>query len=227
MPLGNCNESTYLISPLNVLSAYNTTMFLIDAFLALVAFQILIRVWFRIFPQPIPYGWTWLLENPWRKSYRNPERTADQCGIKPSDTVLEIGCGSGLFTRALATRCAKLIVQDIEPRYVEETKAKTKDLTHLEFISTDVYKLGLNAVADVIVLISVLPEIPNPVLALEACVKALKPDGHIIISQELFEPEYVPSGQIDAWAQAAGLEVVARTGNVWIYLNRYARPKSV
>ncbi len=225
MLLGNCNASTYLISLLSVLNAYTLIMFLINIFLALIAFQILIRVWFRLFPQPIPYGWTWLLENPWRKSYRNPERTADQCGIEPTDTVLEIGCGSGLFTRALATRCAKLIVQDIEPRYVEETKAKTKDLTHLEFISTDVCKLGLDAVADVIVLISVLPEIPNPVLALGACLKALKPGGHIIISQELFEPEYVPSGQIDTWALSAGLEVITRTGNVWVYLNRYARPK--
>jgi 2-polyprenyl-3-methyl-5-hydroxy-6-metoxy-1,4-benzoquinol methylase len=200
-------------------------MFLIDLGLVFVAFQILIRVWFRIFPQPIPYGWTWLLENPWRKSYRDPERTADQCGIKPTDTVLEIGCGSGLFTRALATRSAKLIIQDIEPRYVAEAKAKTKDLTQLEFISKDVCKLELSAVADVIVLISVLPEIPDPVLALKACVKALKTGGHIIISQELFEPEYVGSSQIDAWAQAAGLEVVSRTGNAWIYLNRYALPQ--
>ncbi len=200
-------------------------MFLIDALLAFIAFQILIRVWFRLFPQPIPYGWTWLLENPWRKAYRNPERTADQCGIQPTDTVLEIGCGSGLFTRALALRCARLIVQDIEPRYVAETKAKTTDLSHLEFISVDVCKLELTAVADVIVLISVLPEIPNPVLALEACVKALKPNGQIVVSQELFEPEYVPSGQIDVWAKAAGLEVVTRQGNAWIYLNCYALPQ--
>ncbi|MEY4531549.1 MAG: hypothetical protein RLZZ156_2270 [Deinococcota bacterium] len=201
-------------------------MLLIDALLAFIAFQILIRVWFRLFPQPIPYGWTWLLENPWRKAYRNPERTADQCGIQPTDAVLEIGCGSGLFTRALALRCAKLIVQDIEPRYVAEAKAKTTDLPHLEFISLDVCKLGLSAVADVIVLISVLPEIPNPVLALEACVKALKPNGKIVISQELFEPEYVPSAQIDEWAKAAGLELVTRQGNAWIYLNTYALPQS-
>ena len=145
--------------------AYTGFMFLLDLLLAFIAFQILIRVWLRLFPQPIPYGWSWLLENPWRRVYRNPERLADQCSIQKTDTVLEIGCGSGLFTRALAQRCTKLIVQDIEPRYVAQTKAKTTDLSNLEFISVDVCKLGLTAVADVIVLISVLPEISRPAMA--------------------------------------------------------------
>jgi ubiquinone/menaquinone biosynthesis C-methylase UbiE len=189
-----------------------------------VAYQIGIRVWFRLRPQPIPFGWTWLLENPLRQMYRNPERTADQCGIRPTDTVLEIGCGSGLFTRALATRCAKLISQDLEPRYVDEARAKTTDLAHVEFLACDARKLELQHIADVIVLISVLPEIPEPAKALEACIRALKPGGHIIISQELFEPEYVTSAQTDACARAAGLQVVSREGNFWLYLNRYALP---
>jgi ubiquinone/menaquinone biosynthesis C-methylase UbiE len=199
-------------------------MSLAQIFWLFVAYQIGIRIWFRLRPQAIPYGWTWLLENPLRQIYRNPERTADQCGIRPTDTVLEIGCGSGLFTRALATRCAKLISQDLEPRYVDEARAKTTDLTHVEFLAVDVCKLELEHVADVIVLISVLPEIPEPIRALEACVRALKPGGQIIISQELFEPEYVTRSQTDAWARAAGLEAGVREGNFWLYLNRYTRP---
>jgi ubiquinone/menaquinone biosynthesis C-methylase UbiE len=162
-----------------------------------------------------------LLENPWRRQYRNLEHTADQYLMKPSDTMLEIGCGSGLFTRALATRCTKLIVQDLEPRHLAQPQSKTKDLSHLEFIAVDVCNLELYGVADVIVLISVLPEIPNPVQALERCVTALKSGGHIVISEELFEPEYVTSQQTDAWAKAAGLKVIGREDNAWVYLNRY------
>jgi ubiquinone/menaquinone biosynthesis C-methylase UbiE len=199
-------------------------MSLEQIFWLFIAYQIGIRVWFRLRPQPIPFGWSWLLENPWRKMYRDPERTAEQCGIRPTDTVLEIGCGSGLFTRALATRCARLIAQDLEPRYLDEARAKTTDLTNIEFLACDARKLELEHVADVIVMISVLPEIPEPVRALEVCVRALKPGGQIIISQELFEPEYVTSAQTDAWARAAGLEVVSREGNFWLYLNRYALP---
>ena len=190
--------------------------------LAFVVFQIVIRVWLRLRPQAIPFGWSWLLENPWRKSYRDPERVAEQCGIRPTDTVLEIGCGSGLFTRSLATRCAKLIAHDIEPRYVAQTKAKLSDLGSIEYLVGDVRDLGLDSVADVIVLISVLPEVPEPLLALEACKRALKPGGRIVIGEELFEPEYVTSRQIDAYARAVGLEVVGREGNAWAYLHTFA-----
>ena len=190
--------------------------------LTCVVFQIVIRVWLRLRPRAIPFGWSWLLENPWRKSYRDPERVAEQCGIRPTDTVLEIGCGSGLFTRSLATRCAKLIAHDLEPRYVAQTKAKTSDLSHVEYLVCDARDLQLDGVADVIVLISVLPEIPQPVLALEACRRALKPGGRIVIGEELFEPEYVTSRQIDAYARAVGLEVVKHEGNAWAYLNTYA-----
>ena len=195
---------------------------LVYLLLGFVIFQIFIRVYLRLRPQAIPFGWSWLLENPWRRSYRDPERVAEQCGIAASDTVLEIGCGSGLFTRSLATRGAKLIAQDLEPRYVAQTKAKLADLSHIEYLTGDVRDLELSDVADVIVMISVLPEIPEPLRALEACKRALKTGGRIVIGEELFEPEYVTSSQIDAWTRAVGLEVIGREGNAWAYLNIYA-----
>jgi len=54
-------------------------------------------------------------------------------------------------------------------------------------------------------------------LALEACKRSLKPGGRIVIGEELFDPEYVTSRQIDACARAVGLEVVGREGNAWAY----------
>ena len=182
------------------------------ALLVFVVFQIIIRVWLRLRPRAIPFGWSWLLENPWRKSYRDPERVAEHCGIRPTDTVLEIGCGSGLFTRSLATRCAKLIANDLEPRYLAQTRAKLSDLSHIEYLVGDARDLRLEDVADVIVLISVLPEIPEPLLALEACKLALKTDGRIVIGEELFEPEYVTAQQTDARARAVGLGPIVEPG---------------
>jgi ubiquinone/menaquinone biosynthesis C-methylase UbiE len=196
-------------------------MALVALLLAFAVVQLVVRVWLRLRPRAIPFGYSWLLENPWRKMYRNPERVAEHCAIRPTDTVLEIGCGSGLFTRSLATRCERLIAHDLDPRYVAQTKAKLSDLSNIEYLIGDARDLQLDAVADVIVLISVLPEIPEPLRALEACRRALKPGGRIVIGEELFEPEYVTSSRIDAYARAAGLELVGRQGTAWAYLHTF------
>ena len=97
--------------------------------------------------------------------YRDPERVAEHCGIRPTDTVLEIGCGSGLFTRSPATRCAKLIANDLEPRYLARTRSKSSDLSHVRYLVGDARDLRLEGVANVVALISVSPEIPEPLLA--------------------------------------------------------------
>jgi ubiquinone/menaquinone biosynthesis C-methylase UbiE len=189
---------------------------------AFIVFQIGIRVFLRLRPQPIPYGWSWLLENPWRRRYRNPERTAARCELKPTDTVLELGCGSGLFTRALAARCARLIAADIEPQYVAETKAKTVGITNIEYLRADAAILPLPANSvDVIVLISTLPEVPDPVRALRECSRVLKPGGRIVVSEELFEPEYVPPAVTERWAQEAGLKLVKKNGDFWVYFGYF------
>ena len=207
-----------------MLLAYTKLMFLVWLIALLISFQILIRVWLKIFPQPIPYGWSWLLENPWRQSYRNPISIAKRCEIQTSDVVLEIGCGSGLFTPYLAAAAQKLIAQDLDSRYVSETKVKTSGLSNVEFLVSDALKLELSdSSMDVIVLISVLPEIPKPVLALQECVRVLKLGGRLVISQELFEPEYVTSSTTDAWALEAGLKPVKKTGNAWVYFNHYQK----
>jgi ubiquinone/menaquinone biosynthesis C-methylase UbiE len=114
-----------------------------------------------------------------------------------------------------------VIAHDLEPRYVAQTKARTSDLSNVYHLVGDARELQLDGVADVIVLISVLPEISRLLLALAACKRALKSGGRIVIGEELFEPEYVTSSQIDAYARAVGLNVVARHGNAWAYLNTY------
>ncbi len=191
--------------------------------IAFVVFQIGLRAWVRTNPQRIPYGWGWLLENPWRKHYRDPSQTVAACEIKPSDTVLEIGAGSGLFTAALAASCAKLIVSDIEERYLKDSSAKVQDRANLEFLVADACALPLpDASVNVVVMISVLPEISTPTLALREAARVLKPGGHIVISQELFEPEYVTPATTDTWAANAGLVAIKKTGDWWVYTHHYA-----
>ena len=74
---------------------------------------------------------------------------------------------------------------------------------------------------DVVLLISTLTEVPKPVDALLECKRILKPGGRIVVSEEMFAPEYVPVDVLDAWAQAADLTRAHRSGNAWVYFCHY------
>ena len=188
----------------------------------LVLTQLALRLWVRCHPRPIPYGWAWLLENPWRRHYRDPRRLAEACGLRPSDQVLEVGCGSGLFTAALAERCAHLTALDLDARYLAQTAARTAALTNLSLQRGDMAALPCETGSlDAVVLISVLTESPSPVSALSECLRVLRPGGRVIVGEEFFGPEYVRPRTVDRWAQRAGLRRVDAQGNGWAYLHIY------
>lgn len=192
---------------------------------AVALFQLGLRIWLRLRPQPIPYGWSWLLENPWRRVYRDPQRTAGHCGLKPTDIVLELGCGSGMLTGALAARCAKLIASDLHPDYLEQTRARTQGATNVRYLLADAHDLPLEtATLDVVVLIATLTEVPRPAEALLECRRVLKPGGRIVISEEMFAPEYVPARVTESWASAAGLTLTGASGTAWMYFRHYVSP---
>ena len=194
---------------------------------AFALFQVGLRLWLRIRPGPIPFGWSWLLENPWRRAYRVPERTAALCGLLATDTVLELGCGSGLFTRELAARCARLIASDLNPNYLQQTRERTevsgnRNAGNIEYLRADALHLPLRSASiDVVVLISLLSEIPRPVGALLKCKRVLRPGGRIVVSEELFAPEYVPVQVTVGWAAQAGLTSERVAGNAWVYFCHY------
>lgn len=189
--------------------------------------HVALRVWVRARPRPIPYGWAWLLENPWRRRYRDPGRLADACALTPADRVLEAGCGSGLFTPALAARAGHVTALDADPRYLAHAARRTAGAANVTAVHGDLAALPLpDASVDVVVLVSVLTEVPRPVDALRECARVLRPGGRIVVGEELFAPEYVRARTVDAWARSAGLKRVARQGGAWAYLHTYTPPHS-
>jgi len=77
---------------------------------------------------------------------RYAEGFVQLAGIKPGDTVLEIGSGCGFGTAAIARRAREVIACDISPAFLEYAKQECAGFDNVRFIQVN--SRDLSAVSD-------------------------------------------------------------------------------
>ncbi|MCJ7739220.1 MAG: class I SAM-dependent methyltransferase [Anaerolineae bacterium] len=177
---------------------------------------------------PCPSSWSWIVDNPLRRW--DVRHALSRAGIRSGETVLELGPGPGAFTVA-AARCVgpegRLIAVDIQPEMISqvETRVREAGLTHVETHITSAYDLPIeDGTVDRAFLITVLPEIPDPVRGLREVYRVLKPGGVVSITEEFLDPDYPRRETTITWATTAGFDVSERFGNWWNYTLNFRKP---
>jgi ubiquinone/menaquinone biosynthesis C-methylase UbiE len=98
-----------------------------------------------------------------------------------SENALEIGCGTGEFTRLLAMRARSVLAIDLSPQMIRLAKTQSPNCRNVEYLQGDVMRLSLPADRyDCIVSMATLHHLPL-VEALLKMKDALKPNGALII----------------------------------------------
>ena len=98
-----------------------------------------------------------------------------------SENALEIGCGTGEFTRLLATRARSVVAIDLSSQMMRLAKSQSANCQNIEYLPGDVMRLSLPAEAyDCIVSMATLHHLPL-VEALLKMKDALRPNGVLII----------------------------------------------
>ncbi|HEU4614166.1 MAG TPA: class I SAM-dependent methyltransferase [Kofleriaceae bacterium] len=99
--------------------------------------------------------------------------------------VLEIGCGTGLFARELATRRgARITAIDLAPRMIDVARVRTGASLGIDYRVADFMELSPRGF-DVVVAINTLHHLPLAVAA-ERMASAVVPGGLVLIA-DLFE----------------------------------------
>jgi len=68
--------------------------------------------------------------------------------IMPEETIVEIGCGAGILTQALATKSKTLYVYEIDKTWLEHTQNELKEYSNIHYIHQDVLKQSFEAIPD-------------------------------------------------------------------------------
>ncbi len=164
---------------------------------------------------------SWLVHNPIRRWYMR--NILDGVGVKPGETVLELGCGPRALTIQAAQRlgpAGKLIVVDKSPYRIAQAERRVHQagLTNVEFRAADPYHLPIDDESvDRVMLVTVLPEIDDQAHALAELRRVLKPAGLLSITEEFIDPDYQFPREMARLAQAAGFSPERKTGSFWVY----------
>lgn len=71
------------------------------------------------------------------------EQFVQAAQFKPGDIVVEVGAGRGSITKALATRRLEIIAVELDPVWADELRRKTRDLSMVRVLETDILKFRL------------------------------------------------------------------------------------
>ena len=109
--------------------------------------------------------------------------------LKHEHKVLEIACGTGILTLALAGQVNAITAIDISARMIQIAKEKAgKQAVHnIDFEVADAYSLAYQADSfDVVLLFNVLQVIKNPDLMLREIYRVLKPGGFLVTASDCY-----------------------------------------
>lgn len=156
-----------------------------------------------------------------RDEWQQPDRVMDDLGLKPGDTVADVGCGSGYFTFRLATAVGekgRVWAVDISVEALKEVRQRVEreKVTNVEIIQSEPTDTKLKAESvGAALLCDVIHEVPEDQRAglMKSIAMALKPGGFLFFidyrkSRDVtFDPyeRLVPRDDLVKLATDAGL----------------------
>jgi 2-polyprenyl-3-methyl-5-hydroxy-6-metoxy-1,4-benzoquinol methylase len=142
-----------------------------------------------------------LSEDPWRYG-ADPIETARHTlalgmldrwfdGNSNPAAALEIGCGEGLFTESLCTRCASVLAVDISAVALERAGRRLRQIPNVRLGRYDLRGGRAPGRFDLVVCMDVVTEIYRPIAkrrAIRKVVGCVAPGGALLVSEPLQDP---------------------------------------
>jgi ubiquinone/menaquinone biosynthesis C-methylase UbiE len=104
---------------------------------------------------------------------------------RPCNVVLELGCGTGEFSRRLASIASRVVAVDVSAEMIRVARNRSAQLSNIEYLVGDMMALPLDHAAfDCVVSLNTLHHV-DPVQALRAMRTVLRPGGTLLIADVL------------------------------------------
>ncbi len=118
--------------------------------------------------------------NPIRVDYIN-----QQCGGLAGKKILDIGCGGGILSEAMAAKNANVTGIDMAEQSLDVAKMHLHEsglTVDYQMITAEQFADDNEDKFDVVCCLEMLEHVPDPASIINAAAKALKPDGTLVLS---------------------------------------------
>ena len=118
-----------------------------------------------LFNRVCPVGLTWVLDNFFRRWIHNPRKIFNGL-VKEGMTVLDVGCGPGVFSVAMADmvgKNGKVIAADLQDGMLEKVKSKLNESNKaiIKLHKCGEERIGVTEKVDFVLVFYVLHEVPS------------------------------------------------------------------
>jgi ubiquinone/menaquinone biosynthesis C-methylase UbiE len=218
----------------NIQSLLRPKRILLGVLAVFVLVQLLLRVFRRAAPEPMPWRLAPLLTTRWRsRLFGTPERVLDRAGVVPGMYALEVGPGPGMYTVPLAKRVAssgedgRVTSLEIQPQMIEMLRKRLRAarVRSVEVVQGDGRQMPLpDDSFDLVFLVDVVGEIPDKPAFFGECARVLKPGGILAVTEQISDPDFHLPSTVRTLAAAAGLREDRLVGLPWwTYTARYRK----
>lgn len=199
--------------------------------LAALALSVVMRLVRRQSKAPVPAFLARVIDHPLRRLFQLLETTPQRHGVAHGMRVLEIGPGNGSYTLATARHVGPeglVVALDIEPKLAARLgrRAHVSSVANLQLGVADAQRLPLaGETFDAAYMMMVLGEIPEPEQALRECMRILRPQGVLALSEMLPDPDYASASSRIQLVESTGFRLLDRAGNTFYYTLRFEKPR--
>src|ERR1035437_5529182 len=128
-----------------------------------------------------------VLEDPSRDEWQKPHDVVMALNLKPTDTIADIGAGTGYFARRFTHHAGKVYAVDIDQKLLDIAEKDAPANLKTVLAAPDDPRLPDDSV-DIIFFCDVLHHIENRAAYYPKLAKALKPGGRIVVIEFYKKP---------------------------------------
>jgi len=159
-----------------------------------------------------PWWMGYFIDNPLRRLIHNPEKILGDY-VKSGMTVLDVGCGMGIFSIAMAKMVGddgRVIAVDLQQKMLDTLKRRAANAGVADRITTHrcaADRLGVNVHVDFVLAFAMVHEVPDQSRLFGEIHSCLNPEGKLFVAEPRLHVPEVAFDKTVTTAESVGFAV--------------------